>query len=82
MFDPLLYKRHPRRFREQIEVKQMFGVTVHRAQHYVALADACALLLAAAGFLSGSLAAVGAEWLGSCCSAECCFDSNTRGADF
>jgi len=57
VFDPLLYKRHPRRFREQIEVKQMFGVTVHRAQHYVALADACALLLAAAGFLYGSLPA-------------------------
>ncbi len=57
VFDPLLYKRHPRRFREQIEVKQMFGITVHRAQHYVALTDACALGLAAAGFLSGSLTA-------------------------
>ena len=57
IFDPLLYRHHPRRFREQIEVKQMFGLTVHRAQHYVALVDAGSLLLAAAGFLSGNLPA-------------------------
>jgi glycosyltransferase involved in cell wall biosynthesis len=58
VFDPLLYKRHPRHFREQIEVKQLFGFTVHRAQHYVALADAFAFVLGAAGLLFGSMAAV------------------------
>jgi GT2 family glycosyltransferase len=36
VFDPLLYGKHPRRFREMIEVKRIFGLRVHRPQHYLA----------------------------------------------
>jgi glycosyltransferase involved in cell wall biosynthesis len=49
-FDPLLYKRHPRRYREFIEVKHIAGVTVRRPQHYVALGGACGLAAMIAGF--------------------------------
>ncbi len=38
VFDPLLYKKHPQHFRRLIEVKEMFGLTVHRPQHYLSLA--------------------------------------------
>lgn len=40
-FDPLLYKKHAKRFRENIEVKKVFYFSIHRPQHYVAL---CALI--------------------------------------
>lgn len=45
-FDPLLYKKHPIRFRKMIEVKDFGGMTVHRPQHYVALVYALSLLAA------------------------------------
>jgi len=38
VFDPLLYKKHPARFRALIEVKKVLGLTIRRPQHYVALA--------------------------------------------
>lgn len=53
-FDPLLFKRHPRRYREFIEVKQIAGFTVHRPQHYVALGGACGLVAFLAGGLLGA----------------------------
>ncbi len=37
VFDPLLYRKHPFRFRMMIEVKNLFGFRVHRPQHYVAI---------------------------------------------
>jgi glycosyltransferase involved in cell wall biosynthesis len=37
MFDPLLYRKHPLRFRQLIEVKTIFGLEIHRPQHYLAL---------------------------------------------
>ncbi|MCC6398616.1 MAG: hypothetical protein IT282_16500, partial [Bacteroidetes bacterium] len=52
-FDPLLYKRHPRRYREGIEVKQIGGIVVRRPQHYVALGALAALLACAAGLIAG-----------------------------
>jgi glycosyltransferase involved in cell wall biosynthesis len=54
-FDPLLYKRHPRRYREYIEVKRIAGVSVHRPQHYVAL-------FAAAGMIALVLGVLVASW--------------------
>jgi glycosyltransferase involved in cell wall biosynthesis len=48
-FDPLLFKRHPRRYREFIEVKQIAGFAVRRPQHYAALLGACGLAAAIAG---------------------------------
>ena len=53
-FDPLLYKRHPHRYREFIEVKHIGGMHVHRPQHYVALSAGCALLVAIAALCSGA----------------------------
>lgn len=53
-FDPLLFKRHPRRYRAFIEVKQIAGFTVHRPQHYVALGGACGLVAVLAGGLLGA----------------------------
>ena len=53
-FDPLLYKRHPRRYRMGIEVKEIAGISVRRPQHYVALAALAALLACAAGVIAGS----------------------------
>jgi glycosyltransferase involved in cell wall biosynthesis len=52
VFDPLLYKRHKRRYREMIEVKDLGGVTIHRPQHYVALVHVAAVLL---GIVGGSM---------------------------
>ncbi len=49
-FDPLLYRKHPRLFRDMIEVKTIVGLTVHRPQHYLALLDVVLL-----GSLIGSL---------------------------
>ncbi len=37
VFDPLLYRKHPLRYRALIEVKRIFGLTIHRAHHLVAL---------------------------------------------
>ncbi len=56
-FDPLLFKRHPRRYRQSIEVKRIAGVTVHRPQHYVALVGGCGSVAGALGLF------VGAPWL-------------------
>jgi glycosyltransferase involved in cell wall biosynthesis len=52
-FDPLLYKKHPVRFREMIEVKRALGVTIHRPLHLVALVYLISLLVAAATFATG-----------------------------
>lgn len=52
-FDPLLYKRHPRRYRQYIEVKRIAGVTVRRPQHYVALMGGCGSIAAIMGTVSG-----------------------------
>ncbi len=41
-FDPLLFGRHPKRYREYIEVKKILGVRVRRPQHVLALAH-CAV---------------------------------------
>lgn len=57
VFDPLLYKRHPGRYREMIEVKRVAGMTVRRPQHSVALLDLAAVLAALAG-----LAGWGSTW--------------------
>jgi len=54
VFDPLLYKRHPRRYRAMIEVKRIGGLTVRRPQHSVALLDLAAVLTAAAGLTGGN----------------------------
>lgn len=53
-FDPLLFSRHPRRYREFIEVKRIAGITVHRPQHYVALAAGCAAVVMIAGAVAGA----------------------------
>ena len=37
VFDPLLYRKHPFRYRMMIERKDIFGLTVHRPQHYLAI---------------------------------------------
>lgn len=37
VFDPLLYRKHPLRYRACIEVKTIGGITIHRPQHLVAL---------------------------------------------
>ena len=37
VFDPLLYRKHPARFRQLIEVKEMFGLSIRRPQHYLSL---------------------------------------------
>lgn len=44
VFDPLLYRKHPFRFRQMIEVKTIFGLEVHRPQHYLALVYGVILL--------------------------------------
>ncbi len=36
LFDPLLYRNHPARYREFIEVKRLGPLTVHRPFHYLA----------------------------------------------
>jgi glycosyltransferase involved in cell wall biosynthesis len=56
VFDPLLYTKHPRRFREMIEVKRIFGLEVHRPQHYLALLYVVSLVA-----LAGTLAWWGTE---------------------
>jgi GT2 family glycosyltransferase len=53
-FDPLLYKRHRRRYREMIEVKRLGGVTIHRPQHYIALGDLVAVVVGLVGVASGN----------------------------
>jgi glycosyltransferase involved in cell wall biosynthesis len=62
VFDPLLYRKHPRRFRRLIEVKTVWGVRVHRPQHYVALVTALGWVAALAGASarSGIVVGVGA----------------------
>lgn len=56
-FDPLLYHRHPRRYRAFIEVKQIAGLRIHRPQHRVALAALGSLLVLLAGAVVGNIAA-------------------------
>lgn len=48
-FDPLFYKKHPVRFRSDIDVKRIFGVTLHRPHHYAYLGS---VLLSILLFLS------------------------------
>jgi GT2 family glycosyltransferase len=52
VFDPLLYKKHPLRFRQMIEVKRLFGLIIHRPQHYVALVYLAVLIFLCVGMLS------------------------------
>lgn len=63
-FDPLLYKRHPREYRDFIEAKTLGSMTIHRPQHYVALVDVVALITTIGGVVAGrppvALAAAGA----------------------
>jgi glycosyltransferase involved in cell wall biosynthesis len=54
MFDPLLYKKHPLRFRQFIEVKRVLGLTIHRPQHYVALLYAALLVWLIGAVIVGS----------------------------
>ena len=53
-FDPLLYRKHPLRFRSMIEVKKLMGMTVRRVQHIMSLlflfAAAWMVLVALRGF--------------------------------
>lgn len=66
-FDPLLYRKHPLRFREDIEVKTVAGIRVRRPLHYLSLVHAAAALTTlacgalalwpAAGAAAASLAA-------------------------
>ena len=52
VFDALLYRSHPFRFRQIIEVKNLFGVPVRRLQHIIAVAYGTAIvwsLIAVAG---------------------------------
>ncbi len=53
-FDALLWKKHPERFREYIEVKRIFGIRIRRPQHILALAHCLASV--------GVFVAVVAEW--------------------
>lgn len=55
VFDPLLYKRHPQHFRQMIEVKEVFGLTVHRPQHYLALFYFVTTIGFALGLVCGSV---------------------------
>ena len=70
VFDPLLYKRHPGRYREMIEVKHVAGMTVRRPQHSVALLDLAAVLAALAGLVGW-----GSTWffVGMAVSLACAF---------
>jgi hypothetical protein len=54
-FDPLLYKKHSRLFREMIEVKIMFGITVYRPAHYLALLDVVLLISLVGSFIQGDV---------------------------
>jgi tetrahydromethanopterin S-methyltransferase subunit D len=55
VFDPLLFRRHRDLYRRHIEVKRVFGVTIHRPLHYVALGDVAAAVLVVAGIALGSV---------------------------
>ncbi len=52
-FDALLYKRHPRLYRQFIEVKSFGALKLHRPQHYVALLDVLGLTAVIAGLAGG-----------------------------
>jgi GT2 family glycosyltransferase len=54
-FDALLYKRHPRLYRQSIEAKSFGGLTLHRPQHYVALLDVLGLAALVVGLAAGTL---------------------------
>jgi glycosyltransferase involved in cell wall biosynthesis len=57
-FDPLLYRKHPRRYRAMIEVKTVAGLTVRRPLHRAAL------VYGASG-IAAVLGAAGGEWAAS-----------------
>lgn len=63
VFDPLLLRRHPRRFRDGIEVKRILGLRLRRPLHRAALAHGA--LLAAAGAALALGAPVAAAACGS-----------------
>lgn len=54
MFDPLLYRKHPLRFRQMIEVKDLFGMRIHRPQHYLALAYVVLVMAVIAALIAGA----------------------------
>ncbi len=69
VFDPLLYRRHPAKFRQFIEVKRIFGLTVHRPYHYVAWMCAFSWLLFCVALLGGAgVSGIGAAAVGFACS--------------
>jgi len=53
-FDPLLYKKHPRKFRTMIEIKMVMGIRLRRPQHTVALIEAMVVLWMFLSLLSES----------------------------
>lgn len=59
-FDPLLYRKHPRRFREFIEVKTLAGITLRRPLHYASLVHAAAAVTAVFCAAAGLWPAAGA----------------------
>jgi GT2 family glycosyltransferase len=55
VFDPLLARRHPRRYRESIEVKRILGLRVRRVHHWIALISVAGLVTACVGMVSGRM---------------------------
>jgi glycosyltransferase involved in cell wall biosynthesis len=55
-FDPLLYKRHASLYRSMIEVKTIFGLEIHRPQHYVSLVYGMSVLAGIVTLLRGNWA--------------------------
>ncbi|HXF99304.1 MAG TPA: hypothetical protein VNL69_00905, partial [Bacteroidota bacterium] len=60
MFDPLLYRKHPRYFRAYIERKKFFGISLRRPMHYSSLVFVLSVLTLC---LSAALGAVLLTWL-------------------
>ncbi len=53
VFDALLYRRHPFRFRQIIEVKNLFGLPVRRLQHIISLVYSVAVIWCLVAILGG-----------------------------
>ncbi|MDZ4711872.1 MAG: glycosyltransferase family A protein [bacterium] len=52
-FDPLLYKKHPEKFRKFVDVKKIFGIKLHRPHHYLYLVYVVSCLIFLVTILSG-----------------------------
>ncbi len=55
VFDALLYRSHPFRFRQIIEVKNLFGLPVRRLQHIISLAYGTAIVWCLVALAGGRL---------------------------